>query len=100
MHQLGITHNDISICNIFINPYGTITIGDFGLATINFNSSTEGHLLYISPEKYKKNLDDTINLDSSVDIYALGIILMILSGSSERDIQTNICKKNNLFSSF
>ena len=77
--KYNIIHRDIKPENIFISENGDYKLGDFGIARTfkENNSQREGSLTsqigthsYMAPEMYVSK-----HYDSTVDIYALGIVL-------------------------
>jgi serine/threonine protein kinase len=85
-HENGITHRDLKPGNIMVDNTGTLKILDFGLAILSdvesiqdpdktvtsnpFANKLAGTILYMAPEQL---LGQEIN--SKVDIFALGVIL-------------------------
>ena len=85
LHDLNITHNDLSMANIFLDNIYNPKIGDFGAALDNSNieeiekSKSEkgfGTDGFISPEKQRD--DDDYDLFKA-DIFSLGAILFYLA---------------------
>lgn len=72
--QLHIIHRDIKPENIFVSRFGDFKLGDFGIAReLEKTMSTlskKGTYSYMAPEMYRGE-----KYDSSVDIYALGLVL-------------------------
>lgn len=84
LHDLNITHNDLSMANIFLDNIYNPKIGDFGAALDNSNieeiekSKSEkgfGTKGFISPEKLSTNDYDLFK----ADIFSLGAILFYLA---------------------
>jgi serine/threonine-protein kinase len=84
-HAAGILHRDLKPANLVYGTRGEIMVGDFGLAkfvdgslvTKSPGGTTIGTPLYMSPEQARGDP----NLETSTDVYALGVILYeILTG--------------------
>ena len=80
-HSKGIIHRDIKPENIFIDDIGHYKLGDFGVARhlgqVNATMSKKGTEAYMAPELYAGK-----NYDTSVDTYALGLVLYrLLNGN-------------------
>ena len=71
VHKKGIIHHDIKPDNIVFSQNGTIKIADFGIANRNIGTRS-----YLSPESFA--WDNNTKQDPRIDIYALGVTLMVL----------------------
>ena len=67
--ERGIVHHNITPENIYVDSKGDYKLGTFGLYDFSGNIS-EGSL-YMAPELYQK----TMQVDTSSDIYALGMLI-------------------------
>ena len=68
IHQAGVIHRDIKPANLFLQGDGTSLLGDFGIATVQKQSSIIGGTpQYMAPEVWKKGLSTVQS-----DLYALG----------------------------
>jgi tRNA A-37 threonylcarbamoyl transferase component Bud32 len=81
-HRRGMIHRDVKPANVMITPEGQPILMDFGIAKIvggkqhTATGAVVGTAAYISPEQVRGE-----ELDSRVDIYALGVTLFeMLSG--------------------
>ena len=68
--QAGIVHHDIKSENIYVDSFGNYKLGDFGIFDSIFHNANDPSA-YIAPELYNK----TATVDTSSDIYSLGILL-------------------------
>ena len=84
LHDLNITHNDLSMSNIFLDSAYNPKIGDFGTALDNSNPEEKekyktqaviGTKGFISPEKLSSHDYDLFK----ADIFSLGAILIYLA---------------------
>jgi serine/threonine protein kinase len=83
-HERGVIHRDVKPANILIGRQGQVKLADFGLAVFPGGVETQsaagsvlGTLCYLAPEA----LVSPREVDSRVDIFALGCILYrILTG--------------------
>lgn len=89
LHSHNIIHRDLKPNNIFIDYDKKIKIGDFGLATYNYDNMVdiEGSLLYI-PNFLPQNKN------KYVDIYALSVILVEMLLFFNTGSERIICLKN------
>ena len=73
-HDAGVLHRDIKPANIFLDRYGTLRLGDFGLVglsdTATMTQSSVGSPAYMAPE-----LLGNSRASAASDIYALGVTL-------------------------
>lgn len=95
-HDKGVIHRDLKPSNVLVEPSGTPKVIDFGVARMNDNSTepvtaiTEfgralGTVQYMSPEQFA---GDPSQIDSSADVYALGVILYeLLTGEVPYDVR-------------
>lgn len=84
IHHLNIIHLDLKPGNIFFAKDYLLKIGDFGIS-VNLNNDSmkskkykySGDPIYIAPEllNFNRNIDD---LNTKIDIFSLGIILLEL----------------------
>ncbi|MEZ5315321.1 MAG: protein kinase [Chlamydiales bacterium] len=76
LHVHGIIHRDLKPENILLTAQGGVKVVDFGISQIYTEkiNSTKTQLLgtpvYMSPEQ----IENPLNVDFSIDVYALGII--------------------------
>ncbi len=81
-HDSGLTHGDLKLSNLMIEPSGTVRILDFGLAVHNDPQVTitlqqadpQGTIAYMAPERLRG-----APLSPQCDIYALGVVLYELA---------------------
>ena len=85
--SLNVTHNDIKPSNIFIGSDNKYKLGDFGIASTigDVNTNTFGTFNYMAPEIYNKD-----NLDSSTDLYSLGLVLYKLIDGNVPFVSKNV----------
>lgn len=85
LEKKGISHRDIKPDNIMFrykNDFSSVTIGDFGLSTVNdYDSENKegGTPIFMAPEQIIKKAE-------SSDIWAVGIIVFILSSGGSHPI--------------
>lgn len=75
IHDAKIIHRDLKPMNIFIDSFGFIKIGDFGVSKAVLNatkkvSTIAGTYEYMAPEVIQEEL-----YDNKIDIWSLGVIL-------------------------
>ncbi|MEM4986089.1 protein kinase [Collimonas sp. H4R21] len=81
-HDSGLTHGDLKLSNLMIEPSGALRILDFGLAvhsdsqvTISLQQTDlQGTIAYMAPERLRGAA-----LSPQCDIYALGVVLYELT---------------------
>ena len=80
IHSKGIIHRDIKSTNVYINPDGSVKLGDFGISillnstlNINENKKIMGTAQYLAPELVKGKPSSFQS-----DIYATGILFFEL----------------------
>ncbi|MFJ2987458.1 protein kinase [Collimonas sp. NPDC087041] len=81
-HDSGLTHGDLKLSNLMIEPSGALRILDFGLAvhsdsqvTISLQQADpQGTIAYMAPERLRGDA-----LGPQCDIYALGVVLYELT---------------------
>jgi protein-serine/threonine kinase len=76
LHKLKIIHRDIKPSNIFLDMFGNIILGDFGLSKrLNDEWTNEiyGTLEYMAPELLMGVNDDNIEYTQAVDWWSLAI---------------------------
>lgn len=78
IHQAGVIHRDVKPANLFLRGTGTVTVGDFGIATTAKQSAdVSGTVPFMAPEQIFGE-----PLDRTTDLYALGITAhLLLTGS-------------------
>lgn len=78
MHANGVYHRDIKPENIFLTSFGSMKLGDFGLATSE-TWSTEfavGSDRYMAPEQFDASVYGFGYSPAAADIWAIGIVLL------------------------
>ncbi|GIW22902.1 MAG: hypothetical protein KatS3mg068_1909 [Candidatus Sericytochromatia bacterium] len=85
MHKKNVIHRDIKPGNLIYCDNGLLKLTDFGLVRLDDNleitrsGTLLGSVLYMSPEQ----IENPKNVDSRVDIYALGVTaFQLLSGGN------------------
>ncbi|XP_069803930.1 serine/threonine-protein kinase SBK1-like [Dendropsophus ebraccatus] len=83
MHSKALVHRDVKLDNIllFDTDCHCIKLADFGLTRLEgfYISPMKGTLPYSPPELCCLQENDTLELDSSLDVWALGILLFCIS---------------------
>jgi len=119
IHSLSIVHRDVKLENIFLDEYGKVRLGDFGLTMCMFQESAispVGTVEYMAPEvvslpPVNMILNGRINpkqvrpTNEKVDIWAMGVTLFELvagklpfEGHDKHEIKQAIL--DNRFASF
>ncbi len=67
-------HRDLSPSNLLLDCFGTLKIGDFGIARLSYSSGltafTPGKPFYMAPEQFEGQVT------SASDIYSLGVVAL------------------------
>ncbi|MEE6483288.1 hypothetical protein FKM82_013494 [Ascaphus truei] len=83
MHSKALVHRDVKLDNIllFDKDCHFIKLGDFGLTRLEgfLISPMSGTLPYSSPEVCALEESETLELDSSLDVWAFGVLLFCIS---------------------
>lgn len=95
-HDMGVIHRDLKPANILVDDRGQVKVVDFGVARLT-DSDMEaltlqthagqivGTIPYMSPEQILGKVED---IDSTTDIYALGVVLYeLLTGQLPHDVR-------------
>lgn len=81
-HKNGVIHRDIKPGNIRVLEDGTVKVIDFGIARIVETSSTQGGLIWGSPNYMSPEQVDGQSLDGRSDLFSLGVVFYeLLTGS-------------------
>lgn len=86
-HERGILHRDIKPANILLTDDGRPMLLDFNLSTnrdepVSNELGVGGTLRYMSPEALRQAVEPQFPTDARSDIYALGVVLSELLGST------------------
>ncbi|XP_048374327.1 uncharacterized serine/threonine-protein kinase SBK3-like isoform X2 [Sphaerodactylus townsendi] len=83
MHGKALVHRDIKLDNVmlFDNKCRLVKLGDFGLTRLEGTpiAAMSGTLPYSPPELCLLEGNDTLSLDSSLDVWAFGVLLFCLA---------------------
>ncbi|XP_015277864.1 PREDICTED: uncharacterized serine/threonine-protein kinase SBK3-like [Gekko japonicus] len=83
MHGKAMVHRDIKLDNVmlFDSECRLVKLGDFGLTRVEGSpvAAMSGTLPYSPPELCLLEGNDTLSLDSSLDVWAFGVLLFCLS---------------------
>nr|XP_056720382.1 serine/threonine-protein kinase SBK1-like [Euleptes europaea] len=83
MHGKALVHRDIKLDNVmlFDSKCRLVKLGDFGLTRLEGTrvAAMSGTLPYSPPELCLLEGSDTLSLDSSLDVWAFGVLLFCLS---------------------
>ncbi len=74
LHECGIVHRDLKPSNIFYEN-GYVKVGDYGLAKSITASRHSGHTITVGTVHYMAPEIGAGSYNSSIDIYALGVLL-------------------------
>jgi serine/threonine protein kinase len=86
-HEKGIIHNNLKPANLFLTQDGEVKVLNFGISNLTSSlgnliintNSTDGSLVYLSPEQVKGEKQ----LDSRSDLYSLGVCIhSLLNGAA------------------
>jgi len=90
VHEKGIVHHDLKPENILFTEERTLKIADFGVANTNC-----GTIHYLAPEFWYEVKDKS--LDTRVDVYALGVILLELITKNNPFVGKSLYEKMDLY---
>lgn len=96
IHRHGYIHRDIKCDNIFLTQEtNEIVIGDFGVVSIQptADSAAEeaGVVLFWAPESVQGRI-----IDSKVDIWALGIVIMEILNGGKAPYEDEECSEDQV----
>ena len=93
LHHRGVLHNDIKPSNIVVSPHGAGRIIDFGLSLSDdsvYKGCMGGSQGYSAPEI----IAGKGPAGAASDIYSIGLLMRLLSGSKYRRIIDRCCRQN------
>ena len=101
VHSRVVVHRDIKPSNIMVENDSNVRLMDLGIARMNGGNrfSSFGFIgtpEYSAPEQILRSEQNTIQIDASTDIYALGITFYeLLTGSNpmQSEIESEVLKK-------
>lgn len=84
IHSQGIVHRDVKPGNVFVTDSGQVALGDFGIALLGDESTTDiglaGSLAYLAPEVLRGHRPS-----AAADMYSLGATLRFLGNGISVD---------------
>ncbi|GMH95852.1 hypothetical protein TrST_g6288 [Triparma strigata] len=99
LHEVGIVHNDVHSCNVFVTCYGYVLVTDFasikpasvgGLDGFNyyFKQMNGGKRCWVAPERWK---EEEVEAKAEQDVFSLGclIIMIYLNGEEVMDLASS-----------
>ena len=101
VHSRGVVHRDIKPSNIMVENDTNVRLMDLGIARMNGgnNFSKYGFIgtpEYSAPEQILRSEDNSVQIDASTDIYALGITFYeLLAGNNpmQSDVESETLKR-------